>query len=207
MVTNFEAVLAGSITTGVFALGVALGIALVQGRSARRGERDERRRLAYSQLLAVTGVTLHTAHALRNTVEFRSGLKEGWDVAMHHRKPLDPLELDSHLRRDTEPLYQAWSAVWVVGTQEAIRIANDLVARVSDVVGAATGPGDARSGIIRFMAGEKWSQDQIEAWKTQIAALAKVRRDFVLLARRELGSEVAEVFTVPGDASTPPPAL
>ena len=117
---------------------------------------------------------------------------------MHHRKPLDPLELDAHLRRDTEPIYQAWSAVWVAGSQEAIRLANDLVARVSDVVGAATKPGEARTGIVRFLAAEKWSQDQLTAWNGQIAALATARRDFTLLARRELGSEVAEVFTAAG---------
>lgn len=206
MVTNFEAVLAGSVATGAFALGAGVGVALVQARSARRGERDERRRLAYSQLIAVSGVTLHTAYALRATVEFRSGLKEGLDVAMHHRKPLDPLELDAHIRRDTDPMYQAWSAVWVVGTQEAIRLANNLVTSVSNVVGAATKPGQARSGIVRFLAGEKWSQDQLRAWNGQIAALATARRAFTLLARRELGSEIAEVFTAPDAVVSSPSA-
>ena len=50
----------------------------MQARAGWRGQRDERRRTAYSQLLAASGVTLHTAHALRATVEFRSGLREGW---------------------------------------------------------------------------------------------------------------------------------
>ena len=115
MVTNFEGVVAGAVTGGFFALTTGLGVTAMQPRAGRRGQRDWR--TVYSQLLAATGVTLLTAHALRAAVEFRSGLKEGVDVAMHHRKPLDPLELDAHLRRDTEPIYQAWSGVWVAGAR------------------------------------------------------------------------------------------
>ena len=104
-------------------------------------------------------------------------------MAMHHRKPVDLLDLETLLRRDAEPIHQAWSAVWVVGTQEAIRLANDLVARITEVLDGATRPGQARPGIVRYLAGEKWSPEQLEAWHGQVAAVAQARRAFALHAR------------------------
>jgi hypothetical protein len=190
-VTTGEVALAGSFLVAA----TALGVVFIQNGASRLGERDTARRGAYARLLAVTAVIVDTASVLRLTVELRSGLKEGLDVAMHHRKPVDPLELHNQLRRDKEPLYQAWSEVWVVGTQEAIAAGNDLVAKAGEIMGAATGSGQARTGLIRYLRGEKWSQEQLDEWNEQIRELGILRREFAVMARRELGSEVARLFT------------
>ena len=192
MITEPEAVLAASAITGVCAVAAGVGLAVATGRAARRTERDTRRRTAYSQLLAASATVPHTAHTLRLTRELRTGLK---DAAMHLR-PIDIGDLDALLWRDAEPMHQAWSAVWVVGTQEAIRLANDLVTKITDVLEGATRPGQARTGIVRYLAGEKWSEEQLEAWNGQVAAMAQARRAFALHARHELGVEIAEVFLV-----------
>src|SRR6266849_5476142 len=49
---------------------------------------------------------------------------------------LAPLELAERMRADLEPVYEAWSEVWTVGSKEAIIEANDLVDKCGDVMSA-----------------------------------------------------------------------
>ena len=111
------------------------------------------------------------------------------------QKPLDPLELADRLRADLEPLYEAWSEVWAVGSKEAIPEANDLVERCGAVMGAATQRGEARPEFLRRIAGEKWTQEQLDQWGEELRSLAEARRRLAVTARRESGIEVAELFT------------
>ncbi len=103
-------------------------------------------------------------------------------------------ELIALQRTDLEPLYEAWSEVWTWGSKEAIPAANDLVARCGSVMGAATQRGELGSVLQRFIAGEKWTPQQLDEWNKEVQALAETRRRFAAIARREAGVEVADLF-------------
>jgi hypothetical protein len=112
---NFrEAVLGRSILTGLAAFGFEWW------RSARAGKAAlaEQRNRAYSLLLARSGVIVHIADGFHSAMQFRSGLVEGVNVMLGKQKLLDPLELVERMRVDLEPLYEAWSEVWTVGSNE-----------------------------------------------------------------------------------------
>jgi hypothetical protein len=185
------AALGSSFLTGLVAFGL-------DARKARRQQREsllELRRRSYSRLLVAAGLMGHTADALHVAMEVRSGVSEGANVTRRSREPVDPLELYERLRQDLQPLYDAWSDVWTVGTSEAIPLANHLVDKCGSVVGAATTRGAARSLLGRLLAGEKWTEEQLRAWAVERQALAEARKSLAELARRESGIEVAELFS------------
>lgn len=165
-------------------------------RRARRQQRaavQERRRCAYSRLLTYSGLIAHTAGTLHATIEFRSGLREGLDVALGHRTPIEPLELDSRLREDFIPLSEAWADVWTIGSREAVVVSNTVVDMAAAVVGAATAADDAKKWPARLVA-QKCTADEIRQWMDKLHALADARRELAELARRELGIQVAQLF-------------
>ena len=173
----------------------AFGLEWWRSSRAKKLALSERRARAYSMLLTRSGVIVYVAWGLHTTTEVRSGLGEGLNVTLGIRKPLDPLELTDRLRVDLEPLYDAWSEVWVAGSKEAISEANDLVVQCGVVMGAATQRGEARPGLLRLLAGEKWTQEQFDQWGKELRDLAEARRRLAVTARRESGVEVAELFT------------
>src|SRR5207248_4281404 len=127
-------------------------------------------------LLARSNVVAHFASDLHVAMEARSGLKEGLNVTLGIQKAFDPLELADRLRAELQPLYEAWSEVWVVGSKEAIPEANDLVAHCGTVMGAATQRGKARPELLRGFTGEKWTQEQLDQWQEELHSLAEARR-------------------------------
>lgn len=184
------AALGSSFLTGL----VAFGLEWWRSYRADKSARAERRARAYSMLLAQSGVIAYVASGLHLTMQVRSGLGEGLNVMLGKRNLLDPLELTDRLRAELQPLYEAWSEVWAVGSKEAISEANDLVARCGDVMGVATQQGEARPGLLRMIAGEKWTQEQLDQWQEELRGLAEARRRLGVIARREVGVEVADLF-------------
>jgi hypothetical protein len=182
------AAVGASVLTGILGLGTILLQEWLRRVDALRHER----RRAYSRLLAVTGVIAHTSHALHLAMEVRSGAGEGLDVALHLRKPIDPLELDARLREDVVPLYEAWSDVWTVGTQEAVTAANQAVELAGEVITRATPEGAGRTRLGARFLGEKWTREQLDAWETAINEMGKARRALASVARREAKLPVAD---------------
>jgi hypothetical protein len=139
-------------------------------------------------------IIAHLAGDLHTIMELRSGMKEGINVTFRFQKALDPLELADRLRAEIQPLYEAWSEVWVVGSKEAIPEANDLVARCGAVVGTATQQGKAQARWLRGITGVKWIQQQLDQWQAEQRELAEARKRLGGVARRETGIEVVDLF-------------
>lgn len=139
------AALGSSALTGA----VAFGLEWWRSNRAGKAAQAERRSRAYSMLLTRSIIIAHLAGDLHNVMEVRSGMKEGINVTFRFQKALDPLELAAQLRAEIQPLYEAWSEVWVVGSKEAVPEANDLFARCAAVVGAATQQGKAQARWLR----------------------------------------------------------
>lgn len=192
------AALGSSFLTGLVAFGL-------DERKARRRQREsllDLRHRSYARLLVAAGLIAHAADALHVAMEVRSGIGEGANVTLRNREPVDPLELYERLRQDLQPVYEAWSEVWTIGTPDAIPLANHLVDKCGSVVGTATTRGTARNLVSRLLAGEKWTEEQLVAWAEERRALSEARKSLAELARRESGLEVAELFRQ--DADTKP---
>lgn len=173
---------------------LTFGLDFVRSRRLAKAELAARRRAAYGQLLAVTGVLAHTADTLRLTIEVRSGLGEVLDILTRLRKPVDPFELLATLRRDIEPLYAAWSDIWAVGTADAVQVGNQLVAQAGRVLETATVLNTSRGRLERILIGERWSQKDIDAFHHELADLADARKRLGDLTRQELDIGPAELF-------------
>lgn len=184
------AALGSSALTGLVAFGLDWWRSYRAGKSAL----SERRSRAYSTLLTRSTIIAHLASDLHVVMEARSGLREGLNVTMRIQKALDPLELSDRLRAEIQPLYEAWSEVWVVGSKAAIPEANDLVARCGAVVSTATQRGKAIPLWLRGIIGEKWTQQQLDQWQEEQHDLAEARRKLAVIAWREVGVEVADLF-------------
>lgn len=184
------AALGSSALTGL----VAFGLEWWRASRAEQSARTERRSRAYSLLLARSTVIAHLASDLHALMETRSGMREGINVTLRFQKALDPIAFHDRLRAEIQPLYEAWSEVWTVGSKEAIPEANDLVARCGTVVGAATRRGEANPLWLRGITGEKWTQQQLDQWQEELRGLAEARRRLGIIARREAGVEIADLF-------------
>jgi len=188
------AALIGGLGGGFLAVIASLSAVQLQSRAARNAELERERRAASSDLLA----TLHSSRISqeRCTSRCRSdlGLKEGLDITLRQRKPADPLELHERLRAEFEPIYRAQATIWTLETQDVIDAANRVTAAAGEVVSSALTRGEGGTRTERFVQGEKWTQDQLNAWQAQIQSLADARRDFNALVRHRLDQRPVEVF-------------
>jgi hypothetical protein len=98
------AALGASFLTGGFTWGVSWW----QERRRDRAATLQEKAAAYHELTSRSLSFTARATALRNAMQFRSGLKEGVDVTFRFRRPADPLELHDWLARDFEPINNAW---------------------------------------------------------------------------------------------------
>jgi hypothetical protein len=196
------AALGASALTGLIAFGL----------DALRAHRDnterltERRARAYSQMLSHAAAFALAVGAMHLTAQLRSGFTEGLDVTLHHRKPVDPLELHDWLMRELGPMLEALSEIWVVGTQESVEAGNDLMKKCNDVLGLGTNRGKVPSRFVRIFVGEKWSTEQRKVFDEAAKVMADARKRLAEVARRELGVGFAALFTVDGSDSKMEPS-
>ncbi len=192
-----------AVTAGVLAALITGGFSLWAVECRLKHDRDEARRLerrqAYSELLAYAGLFAHLVQALHLTMEFRSGLQEGADILWGARKPLDPLEVHAQMRVDLEPIYRSWSAIWTIGSQAAIDATNAVVYRAAVLANVGTSRGEGRARWAAAIGGEKWTHEQLNAWKEEENRFALARRALNEVARHELGSDPAEAFVIAPD--------
>lgn len=93
-----------------------------------------------------------------------------------------------------EPLNDAWSRVWLFGTEESVTAANDVVKRAPEVVGTATRPGTARTGLLGRVLGERWTPEEDQAYAATLRDFGIARKRFAEVARKEIGAEVVDLF-------------
>lgn len=186
------AALGASLLTGFF----GFGLEWWRERKAAKAALAERRSHAYSKLLVESTATMHLVSSMHSIMQTRSGLREGVNVLTRQYKVLDPFEFARWFTTESQPLFEAWSEVWAVGSKEAIAEANDLVAKCGEVMGAGAQHGNAVPPWMRGIVGEKWSQAQLDEWETTMRALAVSRKRLGEIARKELGVEAVNLFNV-----------
>jgi hypothetical protein len=180
------AALGASALTGAFGFGA---IWWQERKRIRTADLDEKG-AAYRGLIARSFSFATRAQVLRTLMQTRSGLKEGLDVAMRIRRPLDPMELHDWIAQDFAALNDAWSAVEIVGSADAVRHSNILLDCCADLLTEATQIGEARGQIATGLKGVAWTTEQEQALIEARDKVFKARRAFIRVARMELGSEV-----------------
>jgi hypothetical protein len=159
---------------------------------------------AYHELIAHSLSFAIRARTLRSAMRTRSGLREGLDVTLGIRPPSDPLQFHDWFAQGFEPINQAWSKIEVVGSAAAVPAATRVLDACADVVGTATQPGTARRKIATAIGGLAWTEQQEQELDAAARRLLDYRRDFIQIARLELGSPALapEIDEAPEPASS-----
>jgi hypothetical protein len=168
------AALGSSALTGL----VALGLEWWRSFLARKAARAERRSRAYSLLLTRSMVVAHQARDLHRLIEVRSALPGSISTTSLAEQLIPPLEAQmNQLRIEVVPLYEAWFEVWVVGSQAAIREADELFTRCVALMESA----------------DQRTPQQMEHWQEAARGVAQARWRLAKIARKEIGVEVADL--------------
>lgn len=194
------AALGASALTGL----VAFGLDGIRARRDRREGLRARRVQAYSRMISHAASFALAAGAMHLAAQIRSGLTEALDIVLHHRKPVEPLDLHDWLMKELGPLLDAMAEIWVVGTPEAVAAANDLMKKCNDVLDLTTKRGEMGSPLARYLAGEKWTLAQLEASQEAIDVMAEARKRLAEIARSEMGIEFTPLFTIDASQSQTP---
>jgi hypothetical protein len=199
------AALGASALTGLSSLGV---VWFQEWRRGRASDEDALR-ASVQELLSRSLAVAMRARAMGDTMKLRSGLKEGFDVAMRHRKVVDPLELHDWMAQDLVPLNAALTEIWTRDNQDGIRLANDVVNKCMDLLGASTARQQADGGwerLRRWAAGERWTPEMIAEYDRAMRELAVARKHYADHARARFGLDVVELFTSVEAGDKPMPA-
>ena len=109
-----------------------------RGRQAARTSWHDQLRTACGQLNSHAISPTLRSNALYLTTILRSGIGEGLDVVLYHRKSIDPLELTGWLLPDWEAITQAQMSIELFGDEDLIRSAAEVVLRAMAVLEAST---------------------------------------------------------------------
>jgi hypothetical protein len=179
---------------------------LHDGRRQRAGQTDELKS-ACMALMSSAYRLVHRTSVIRLAMHLRSGLSEGIDIATRQRKPIDPIEHGEYMLQDMNPMLEAQARVWLLGDEELIRGASDIILAGSKVIETATAlPPDRRPPPL----GTPWFEkaaaslrklkpltrdEQLEAsYQDSVRALGRSCWLFGEVMRRRIGSEDVEAL-------------
>ncbi len=123
-------------------------------------------------------------------MRFRAGLLEGPSILLGLRRPIEPTDIFDWFNKEMEPVNEAWSRIWVIGTQDAVDAGNRLVYACSDLLEAASARSPRK--FVAFIVGEIWTRQQEEAYQAKLKEFSDARMDFARLMRKELGRDAVE---------------
>lgn len=142
---------------------------------------------AYGELHARTFTYAQRAQAVGLLKQLRSGITEGLDVSLRHRKPVEIFELYEWLNADLGPIHDAYSKICVIGTQEAIDVATKVVAACGDLLDSAIATDEQRGYWARLFKGEVRTPEQMQTYEAAVRHLFEKREALAQLIRRETG--------------------
>lgn len=136
--SNTWAVVVAALGSASLTIIVTFGLDAWRAHRASKDAHKDRLRSACVQLGSHALAFAFRAHALYLTSIFRSGIGEGLDVVLYHRKPLDPMELSEWLSTDLRPMLAAQSLIEVIADEDLVRSAADLVLAAMTVLERAS---------------------------------------------------------------------
>lgn len=170
----------------------SFGVIMVKDRLEQHAARQALRAHAYAALITAALDVALRAGTLNVTAQIRSGLKEGLNVTLFYRKPLDPMQLHDWMNQAYRPLFTAQYDIWLKGTATIVPFANLVVDAARDVVTAALGfQAPTGPAALRPMS---WSDEQRDNLNARVVTLGKRSKEFAEKAREELGEEYAKLL-------------
>src|SRR6266568_3344449 len=146
------------------------GVELQREHNARNGQRRQERRDAYSKFLAASALFINLASELdtirRQAARPRSQVRIDNPAEWIHRvnrESIHPLQVE------------AYSAVWLSGSSEAIVAANRLVEATLPAMSAATAARNAIPWLLRRLVSGQSTADQERAFRTLLARVGVLR--------------------------------
>jgi hypothetical protein len=196
-VTPNEVAIVAAFGASLLTGGASLGVVWFQ--EWRRGRADDADALhaAAMGLLTRSLAVGMRAQAMGQLMRLRSGLAEGIEVATRQRKPVDPLELHDWMAQEIAPLNAAQMELWARADQEGVRLANDVVGKCMDLLGANVAQSPTRNGwerVKKWAVGERWTAEMQTEHERTLRELATARKDFAMYVRRTLGRRAVDVF-------------
>ena len=172
----------------------SFGLSEYQNRVRERAHRIEERSAAYGVLLARSLDLVMHVQATDALMRLRTGMGDDADLSLH----VDRFSITNYINwveRAFRPLYEAWSQVWAVGSQDAIDAANLLVTASNDLVRTSMSP-DQDSGWLRnVVSGESWTEEQRATLRRAMRRVTRERIAFAAVMRAETGREPVELYT------------
>jgi len=182
------AALGASLFTGA----ASLGVAWMQARWRAAQERSQRLAAACSDVLSASMLVANRIRVLNGTIQVRSGLTEGMDVALHHRRPVDPMELYDWLAQDQTALHKAVSEVWLRGGPAVSTIASDIELQCAKLLELGVSVPGQRT-FFQNLRGVKRDEAFVTSWLQEVTLLGQLRRRFLQAAQETLGDEAASI--------------
>jgi len=197
---EFLTILVTSAVTSCLGWLATVGVWLLQQRRSDRDARIAARSAAYADLARLSLDFLLLVGSIAETLHLRTGVKESWAVFVGHRRPVEPLEFFTVMREQFKPLNAAWSTVYAHGSQEGIRLADDLLLACGDLMTAATSGNEDRPYVARLVFGEKWTDNKSAQYQGAADRVARIRADLLHLVRAESGRDPVS-FAIDSPAS------
>lgn len=142
---EYAALMSNTWAVVVAALGSALlstgGAFLLEAHRAHlRDQKAEANELKAACLQVISGAQrlLFKAAAAHVSMEIRSGLREGLDVLLHLRKPLDLFEFNDYLMVEQGKILDAQATIWLTGDEALMTSAAVVVDAVGNLIVAST---------------------------------------------------------------------
>ncbi|MFJ2651832.1 hypothetical protein ACIO1C_34550 [Streptomyces sp. NPDC087420] len=195
--TPNEVALTAALGASALTAFASLGVIWIQEWLRGRASDTDALHVAMNSVLTRSLAVGMRAQALGQMMRLRSGLVEGFEVAARQRKPVDPLELHDWMAQEIAPLNAAQMEIWARADQEGVRLANDVVGRCMDLLGANIAQSPTRNGwerIRKWAVGERWTTEIQEEHERALRELAASRKHFAEYARHSLGRRAVDVF-------------
>ena len=182
------AALGASLLTG----GASLGVAWIQAKWRTDEDRRQHLAAACSDVLSNSLLVTNRIRVLNATIQVRSGITEGLDVVLHHRKPVDPMELHDWLAQDLAALHKAVSEVWLRGGPGVSNLASEIELQCVNLLELGTSVPGQRT-FLQNMKGVTRDEAFVAKWLDEVNRLGNLRRSFLEAARQGLGEEAASL--------------
>jgi hypothetical protein len=132
------AVVAAALGAALLTSAASFGLEQVRARRVEERQRLSDVRRVCGELISSAHRLAHRSGFLHLTMYSRSGFNESIDIVMHHRKPIDLMELGDYLDQDFGPMLQAQASIWMIGDEELILAASQVILAAGDVIAKST---------------------------------------------------------------------
>ncbi len=96
--------------------------------------KNDELRTACIHVMASAFKATQRAAAMKMNMIIRSGFSDSLEIALHHRKPIDVLEVHDYLYGELSDALDAQAVIWVLGDSALIKGAGDVILAMGEMI-------------------------------------------------------------------------